>query len=232
MIFSIDPRLFEVFPDLRIGTLVCRIDNARYGEDILEPALRNLRVGFAYEKPQDHPHVRAWRQAFTRLGIPASKYPSSIESLVRRALKGGAFPRINPMVDLYNSVSLEFLVPVGGHDLAPIEGDIFLGFARGGEPFIPIEGGEEERADKDEVVYKDARAVLTRRWVWRQSNKDKVTADTRTIFIPVDAMEGVDPALPEAAMDRIAAYLRGNHNGEVLHRDVLSTERISTSFTL
>ncbi len=232
MIFSVDNRLFELFPGLKIGVLVCKVDNTRYGEDALDPALRHLRSDFNYEKPQDHPHIKAWRQAFNKLGISASKYQSSIESLARRALKAGVFPRISPMVDLYNAVSLEYLVPIGGHDLGGIEGDIFLGFAQGGEPFTPIEGGEEEHAEKDEVVYKDARAVLTRRWVWRQSNKDKVTAQTASLFIPIDAMEGVAPSLPEGAMERIAAYLERNGAGEVAHRDILHAGHGLTRFQI
>ena len=227
MIFSVDERLFEFFPGLRIGVLVCKVDNTRYGEDMLEPALARIRTGFGYEKPQDHPNIKAWRQAFNKLGISAAKYPSSIESLVRRALKGGAFPRVNPLVDLYNAVSLEFLVPMGGHDLAPLDGDIFLGLAHGSEPFTPMEGGEDEIVEKGEVVYKDERSVLTRRWVWRQSNKDKVTTKTASVFMPIDVMEGLPPTLAEEVMDRTGDYLRENRSGEVVYRDILHREKRS-----
>lgn len=230
MIFSVDEKLFDVFPGLKIGVLVCSVDNTRYGEDILEPALARIRAGFGYEKAQDHPSVRAWRLAFNRLGIPAAKYQSSIESLVRRVLKGGVFPRVNPLVDLYNAVSLEFLVPMGGHDISPLEGNVFLGFADGGEPFTPMDGGEDESAEKGEVVYKDSRSVLTRRWVWRQSNKDKVTADTKKVFIPVDVMEGLPPALAEDVMERVGGYLRDNGSGDVLYRGILSKEKRLAEF--
>jgi DNA/RNA-binding domain of Phe-tRNA-synthetase-like protein len=230
MIFAIDPRLFEAFPALKIGVFVCKVDNTRYGEDILEPALERVRSGFGFEKPQDHPNVKAWRQAFTKLGMPSSKYQSSIEALVRRVLKGGVFPRVNPLVDLYNAISLEFLIPIGGHDLAPLDGDIFLGFADGNEPFMPMEGGEDEVAEKGEVVYKDNRSVLTRRWVWRQSGKDKVTADTKSVFMPIDVMEGVSPDLADRVMDRVNTYFRDNGTGEVVYRDVLVREKPSAEF--
>ena len=232
MIFSIDEKLFETFPGLKIGVLVCRVDNTKYGEDILEPALARIRSGFGFEKAQDHPHVKAWRLAFNKLGISAAKYQSSIESLARRALKGGAFPRVNPLVDLYNAISLEFLVPMGGHDITPLDGNIFLGFAEGGEPFIPMEGGEDEQAEKGEVVYKDDRSILTRRWVWRQSNKDKVTAETSSVFMPIDVMEGLPSTLPGDVMDKVSAYLRDNGMGEVLCREVLFGEKRSVEFVV
>lgn len=231
MIFSIDRQLFELFPGLKIGVLVCRVDNTRYSEDMLEAALVEVRERFGYDKPQDHPHVKAWREAFTRLGVSASKYQSSIESLVRRALKGGVLPWVNPLVDLYNAVSLEFLVPIGGHDLSPLDGNIHLGFASGTEPFTPMEGGEDECAEKGEVIYRDDRSVLTRRWVWRQTNKDKVTTATRSVFMPIDVLGGVDPGLPERAMERIGAYLSENRTGETIYRDILTAEKTSAEFT-
>ena len=230
MIFSVDKRLFDLFPSLSVGALVCHIDNTKYGDDMLDQVIERLRTNFSCEKPQDHPHIKVWRQAFTKVGISASKYLSSIESLLRRVLKGGIFPRVNPIVDLYNAFSLEYLVPVGGHDLAPLEGKIFLGFAEGGERFTPMDGGDQETAEKDEVVYKDEKDILTRRWVWRQSNKDKVTPQTNYVFMPIDIMEGVDAALSNDIMERIDSCLSRDGLGSVIHKDIVNATHPSTEF--
>ena len=232
MIFRVDKRLFDLFPGLSVGALVCHIDNTSYGADVLDPVIERLRTNFPYEKPQDHPHIKAWRQAFTKVGIPASKYLSSVESLLRRALKGGPFPRVNPIVDLYNAVSLEYLVPVGGHDPVPLEGEILLGYADGSEPFRPMEGGDQETAEKGEVVYKDEKEVLTRRWVWRQSRKDKVTPQTKYVFIPVDIMEGVDGALCDEIMEKISLCLAQDNIGSVIHKDIVTANHPSTEFQI
>jgi DNA/RNA-binding domain of Phe-tRNA-synthetase-like protein len=232
MIFRVDNRLFDLFPGLSIGTLACRLDNTKHGDDLLDGIIERLRADFPYEKPQDHPHIKAWRQAFTKVGIPASKYLSSVESLLRRALKEGPFPRVNPIVDLYNALSLEYLVPVGGHDFTALEGDIFLGFAEGGEPFVPMDGGVQERAEKDEVVYKDQKDVLTRRWVWRQSNKDKVTPQTRYVFMPIDIMEGVDVSLCDTIMERATYRLTKDGTGTVIHRDIVNVNHPGTEFSI
>lgn len=232
MLFSVDERLLDLFPGLAVGVLICHVDNTRYGDDRLESILDRIRSSFPYDKPQEHPHIKAWRQAFGKVNISPAKYPSSVESLLRRALKGGPFPRVNPMVDLYNAMSLEFLVPIGGHDLASLEGAIFLGLAQGGEPFTPMEGGDPETAEKGEVVYKDSRDVLTRRWVWRQSNKDKVTPQTRSVFIPIDIMEGIDVRLCDTIMDSITAQLARHGNGTVIHRDVVTAAHRTTEFQI
>ena len=232
MIFSVEDKLFSIFPKLEIGFLVCEIKNKRYGEDRLEAILENIRTNFPYKNPQEHPYIKVWREAFNKLGISASKYYSSIESLLRRALKGGPFPRISPVVDLYNEISLRYLVPMGGHAIAPIEGDISLCFAEGGEMFIPMEGGEPEILGKEEVVYKDEKEILTRRWVWRQCNKDKVTVDTTSIFIPIDIMEGLPEGLCWKIMDDMEQSLLQNGYGKVVHRDILKKNRLSTQFNI
>ena len=108
--------------------------------------------------------------------------------MTRRVLKGDPIPKINPLVDLYNSLSLKYLVPMGGHDLDTLEGNIHLRFAEGWEPFTPMGGGETITVPKGELVYRDDREVLTRNWVWRQCEKDKVTERTKNVFIPIDVL--------------------------------------------
>src|SRR4051794_4893250 len=57
-------------------------------------------------KATDHPHIAAWRAAFSAFGAKPSKYPSSAEALMTRVLKGDGLPRVNVLVDLYNAVSV------------------------------------------------------------------------------------------------------------------------------
>ncbi len=230
MIFSIDEGLFRLFPSLKIGVLVCEIHNMKYGDDQLEEVLDDVGVHFSFERPQDHPHIKVWREGFKKLGIPATKYQSSIESLLKRALKGGPFPRINPLVDLYNAVSLRHLVPIGGHSLDAIDGDISLCFAQGTETFIPMDLGESEVAEKGEVVYKDNKDVLTRRWVWRQSNKDKVKNETTHVFIPIDVMGGLPEWLCENVVRDMEEKIIKNGYGKTIHKNILTKDNITTKF--
>lgn len=230
MVFSVDEKLFELFPGLKIGFIVCEIENMQYGEDNLEAIIEDLRSKFPYQKPQEHPNIKVWREAFNKLGISASKYYSSIESLLRRILKGSPFPRINPFVDLYNAISIKYLVPMGGHAIEALEGNIALCFANGNEPFIPMDAGAAETVDKGEVVYKDDKEVLTRRWVWRQCDKDKVTAQTKSVFIPIDVLQGLPDGLCETVMSEIENEIVKNHYGSVVFRDILTKAKTSAAF--
>ena len=148
--------------------------------------------------------------------------------MARRILKGDPFPRINSLVDLYNSVSLRYLVPMGGHDLDTLQGNIYLKFAEGWEPFTPMGGGETMTVPKGELVYRDDREVLTRNWVWRQCEKDKATEETKKIFIPIDVLgevgrERAEEIIRELLM-LIPKYLGGNLLSAILDKQKPSFE--------
>ena len=232
MLFSIQKELFDILPDLTIGVVVAKdVDNTHPSneiDDLLIQAVEEMKKNFIDNKAQGHPRIKPWRTAFSRLGISGSKFPSSIESIARRVLKGDPLPNINPLVDLYNSVSLRFLVPMGGHDLDTIEGNIYLRFAEGWEPFTPMGGGETIKVPKGELVYRDDREVLTRNWVWRQCEKDKATEKTKNIFIPIDVLgevgrERADEIILELSK-LIPTYLGGTLFSSILNSNNLHVE--------
>ncbi|HSB04277.1 MAG TPA: phenylalanine--tRNA ligase beta subunit-related protein [Thermodesulfobacteriota bacterium] len=232
MLFSIQEELFNTLPDLTIGVVVARgVDNTHPSlsiESLLLQTIERLKNSFQREKAQEHPRIKPWRTAFSKLGISGSKFPSSIESMAKRILRGDPFPKINPLVDLYNHISLKYLVPMGGHDLDTLQGNISLRFAEGWEPFTPMGGGERITVPKGELVYRDDQEVLTRNWVWRQCEKDKATEKTRNIFIPIDVLgevgRGVAEEIVQELTEQIPKYVGGSIFSEILNRERLFTE--------
>jgi len=234
MLFSIQKELFDLLPDLTIGMVVATgLDNTRPSGEIdqlLEQAVDALRKNFAGDKAQDHPRIKPWRTAFTKLGISGSKFPSSVESMARRVLKGDPFPKINPLVDLYNSLSLKYLIPMGGHDLDTLQGNISLRFAEGWEPFIPMGGGETMTVPKGELVYRDDAEVLTRNWVWRQCEKDKATEKTKNIFIPMDVLGEVGKERADEITYELSQLIP-KHLGGKIFSAILNIENPSVEFS-
>ncbi|OGP68110.1 MAG: hypothetical protein A2170_04025 [Deltaproteobacteria bacterium RBG_13_53_10] len=234
MFFSIQRELFQILPELTIGVVVAtELDNTRLSaeiETLLTRTLEELKRNFGADKAQDHPRIKPWRAVFSKLGISGSKFPSSIESMTRRILRGDPFPRINSLVDLYNSLSLRHLVPMGGHDLRTIRGNISLQFAEGWEPFIPMGGGERVIVPKGELVYRDDEEVLTRNWVWRQCEKDKATEETKNIFIPIDVLGEVGRGKAGEAI-RDLSELLPRHLGGRIFSAVLTGECPRVEFT-
>jgi DNA/RNA-binding domain of Phe-tRNA-synthetase-like protein len=235
MFFSIQKELFDILPDLTIGMVVAKgMDNTRPSQeidDLLTQAVEEVKKNFIGDKAQEHPRIKPWRAAFTKLGISGSKFPSSIESMARRILKGDPFPKINPLVDLYNSVSLRFLVPMGGHDLDTLEGNIHLRFTEGWEPFTPMGGTETVTVPKGELVYRDDREVLTRNWVWRQCEKDKATEKTKNIFIPIDVLGEVGRERADEIILQLSQLIPG-YLGGTLFSAILTNQRPSIEFQI
>jgi DNA/RNA-binding domain of Phe-tRNA-synthetase-like protein len=66
-----------------------------------------------------------------------------------------------------------------------VEGDIAVGFAAGGEDFTPLgEPDVTEHPRPGEVIYADAKSVLTRHWNHRDADRTKVTEEsTRIVFL-------------------------------------------------
>ena len=52
--------------------------------------------------------IQAWRRTFSQLGLKPTQYRCASESLLRRYRKERALPRIHPLIDLCNAVSLAF----------------------------------------------------------------------------------------------------------------------------
>ena len=235
MLFSIQKELFDVLPELTIGVVVAaELSNTHPSkeiDDLFNQSLEQLKRNFVGDKAQEHPRIKPWRNAFSKLGISGSKFPSSIESMARRVLKGDPFPRINPLVDLYNSVSLKHLVPMGGHDLDTLVGNIHLRFAEGWEPFAPMGGGETVTVPRGELVYRDDREVLTRNWVWRQCEKDKATERTRRIFIPIDVLGEVGRERAHEIIRDLSELLPA-HLGATIFSSVLTREIPSVEIPL
>jgi DNA/RNA-binding domain of Phe-tRNA-synthetase-like protein len=143
-------------------------------------------------RPTDHPHIAAWRAAFSAFGAKPSRYPSSAEALIARVLKGQALPRVNALVDLYNAISVRHVVPLGGEDADRLEGPLRLTVATGGEPFDPRgDGIDIEQIATGEVVWRDDRGVTCRRWNWRQGRRTQLTDDTTQAFFVFDRLDGL-----------------------------------------
>lgn len=187
----VDPKIFEQFPGSVTGVVFVRgLNNAAtVPVDVLRGVEEGVRSVFAgLEAPTKHPNIAAWRGAFKTFGCDPSKYRCSAEALVRQVLKGNSIWGINPLVDIYNYISLKYVVPVGGEDLRAIVGDVQLTFATGAESFIRLGSTENDSPELGEVVYRDDVDVICRRWNWREADRTKLTATTTDAVIVIDGM--------------------------------------------
>lgn len=209
--FTIDPAVFEVLPTVCVGAVVAEgLDNRENRgsiDTLLRQAIEDARARFQGTNLKEHPAIACYREAFCKLGYNPNKFMSSIEALTLRIAKGGAPPHINPVVDLVNAVSLEYTLPMGAHDLDSVAGDLAVRFAREGEPFTPLGEPQTEAVPAGELVYADAREIRTRRWIWRQNERGKVTEASRRVFFPVDGFNDVNRQAVEQAIVRLSTLI-------------------------
>jgi DNA/RNA-binding domain of Phe-tRNA-synthetase-like protein len=149
------------------------------------------------------PEIQAWRRAFSRMELKPTQYRCAAEALLRRFRKERALPRIHPLVDLCNAVSMAFAVPVAALDVAKIAGDLEVRYADGSEVYESF-AGETEHPQPHEVVFADgASRAHARRWTNRQSGLSAVRDGTTGVLIVAEALH----ATAQADIERLVATL-------------------------
>lgn len=190
MKFIVNEKLFDEYEGLKIGVITCKnIDNTKLKKDITgetENIKAHIKNKFADVELANYPVVRRWRDIYKSFGEKKSR--SSIEALIRRLLNGHDIPSINPIVDIYNMLSLKYEVPCGGEDTDTINNDIELTYADGTESFICLGSTEEEHPNKGEIVYKSGNTVMCRNFNYRESDITKLTEDTKNCVLVIESV--------------------------------------------
>jgi len=213
--FRIDPQVFELLPGLRIAVVVARdFDNSGTLDLSAEFAEQERRLCDELDGVElaQYPVIRAWRDAYKRFGEKRNR--CSVEALIRRALKGKLPASINPIVDLYNLLSLTFELPYGGENLDVLDEDIILTRATGDEEFVPLGETEMEHPLPGEVIYVSGKTILCGSFNYRESDLTKLTVDTRNCVLFIEDVPATGAgekvqAAAEALVQGIERHLGG-----------------------
>lgn len=164
--FRIENSVFELFPKLQIAVMVFNnIDNTDKGrESFLKDAYDSIYEKMRYIDTL-HPHIEDYSQAMKKIKRKKGSL-ASIEAMAKRIKKGEPMNSVNPVVDLYNSVSLNYLITCGGEDLDQIKGDMILGFANGDEDFTPLGSSENSPPKEGELIYRDNMGAVMSFFIW------------------------------------------------------------------
>lgn len=185
---TIDQKIFEMYPETSIAIIKLSdvVNSHRHTETILRDAEKYTLEH--HNKPiLELPEIKDWRTTYKQLHIKKGTRVSS-EALIKRVLKGGLLPSINPLVDIYNSISLKYVFPCGGEDLKMTQGNIELTFANGLEEFKMIGSSINEPPTIGEVVYKDELGCLCRCWNWREADRTKLTEQTTDAILVIESL--------------------------------------------
>ena len=164
------------------------------------------------------PEIQDWRRAYKGFGIKKTSYRSSVERLVKNVLAGREIPRINNLVDAYNLVSLQYIVPVGADDLDKVVSPISFRRAREGDRFFALgsDGKTDDPPKPGEVVYADAGKILCRRWNWYQDARSPVTLETQRAVLTVQGQANADVRTATSTLCEALAIYCGAETHSVL----------------
>jgi DNA/RNA-binding domain of Phe-tRNA-synthetase-like protein len=143
------------------------------------------------------------------MGLKPTQYRSAAEALLRRFKREGELPRIHPVIDLCNAVSLAFALPVAVFDLEQVDQFLEVRHARGTETYLAW-SGEIESVPAGEVIFADAADhAHARRWTFRQSRKSTVRPETRRALVVVEGLHASADADVRELLDALDQEITG-----------------------
>lgn len=215
--FVIEDEFWGIFPAAKIGVVVCRginnsIRNTEQYEEMLSKAEQEALKYLADPEFSNNGVIKTWREAFQKFKTKKGAR-SSIEALLKRVSNGNHIGNINPLVDIYNSISIRYAMPCGGEDTDKFEGDIRLTKAVGSEEFIPLGTDENAPPYEGEIVYKDDKGAICRCWNWREAVRTMLTEATRNAFLCIELTDESRVEEFEAALKELAKAVQDNLGG-------------------
>ncbi|GFZ29991.1 hypothetical protein CSC2_05170 [Clostridium zeae] len=188
--FVVEDDFWNLFPNTKIGIVICNdIDNSIKDKDKYKEMIYNSeKEALKYLQNAEfsaNEVIKVWREAFQKFKTKKGAR-SSIEALLKRVNNGNHLGTINPLVDIYNCISLRYALPCGGEDIDTFSGDIRLTKAAGDEAFITLGTDKSEPPYEGEIIYKDNEGAICRCWNWRESVRTMLTEDTRNAFLCIE----------------------------------------------
>ncbi|MBR4421108.1 MAG: B3/4 domain-containing protein [Erysipelotrichaceae bacterium] len=217
--FIVRNDFWQLFPKAKIGIVVCKdIDNHIKKEDQYSRLLRSSEAECMKYLPDPelskNEVIAVWRDAFSRFKTKKGAR-SSIEALLKRVAKGNQIGTINPLVDIYNSVSLKYALPCGGEDIDKFVGNICLTKADGDEEFITYGGAEENESPLEgEICYKDDQGAICRCWNWREGVRTMLTEETKNAFMIIELVDETRTDEFHEALNELSRLIKDNLGGE------------------
>jgi len=191
--FRVEEQFWTLFPEAKIGIVTAYgidnvpKDNINY-DSLLMTGSMEARSHLQEDVFTENPVVSVWRHAYRQFKTKKGAR-SSVEAMLKRVQSGKGVGAINPLVDIYNLISLKYGMPCGGEDIDAFAGPVRLTLAQGDESFYVLGSEESAPPHPGEVVYKDDEGAICRCWNWRESARTMLTDDTTNAFLCLELIQ-------------------------------------------
>ncbi|MFP2270353.1 B3/B4 domain-containing protein [Enterobacter ludwigii] len=220
---SIDPRLTGIAPGFRALSILVE------ATPITQPDVASAALAQACQQVLTddvawaEAHLSAWDDVFRAFGAKPKRTPCSASALRKRVLKEGAQPPLDPVVDIYNAISIRYAIPVGGENLAAYAGAPRLTLAEGNEPFDTLKEGQSviEYPDAGEVIWRDDIGVTCRRWNWRQGVRTRLDSQAQHMWFILESLPSMPLSALQEAGDELVSNLQRLMPGSTAHLQLI-----------
>ena len=205
MQFYIEQDVLDIGVKIR-GVQIRNVNNDIYTEELkryISVHIQNILEHESLESIKENPIIKGFYDLHHSVNIPKRKNLPASENLLKSLVKKQEFYSINPIVDIYNIISMETKLALGAHDINCLNGNLTLRKTLGNENFIPL--GQDEPKTVPKGVYSyidDANAIVCYLEI-RQVDKTKITNRSKNIFYIVQG----NKQTPQEYIDEIAQRL-------------------------
>lgn len=167
------------------GVKITGVNNYQYSQELEEYIQEHIHIllkNQTRKSIKEDDIIQGFYELHQKVNIPRRKNLPASENLLLTLVKKQEFYRINPVVDIYNILSMETKLALGAHDIDNADGNISLRLTDGNENFIPL--GQNQSKDVPIGVYSyidDSKDILCYLEI-RQVDKTKITNESQNIF--------------------------------------------------
>lgn len=207
--FYIDQRINQKeIPVLAFGVQIEELKNLNDLDLYIKSELETYLNKYSDINPREINTIIGYRKLHEKYGKKSKKIVPAPEALIKMIKNKKAIPRINPLVDIYNLISIKYALALGAHDLDKVNGNIILNFSSGGEIFVPLGSNISEEIFPNEYGYFDnaTKEVLCRLEA-RQCDKTKITYDSKNILMIIQGNENTPADLLLSAKNELIYIL-------------------------
>ncbi|ARY92393.1 MULTISPECIES: B3/4 domain-containing protein [Lacticaseibacillus] len=216
MNFIVDPRVLALGVKIR-GVELTGVDNHAYPQalkEMIANEIRQVLTTLDRDQIKTDPVIQGFWDLHRAVHLPKRNNTPAPATLLKLILKRGELAPINPVVDLYNLISIQSHLALGAHDVDRIDGNVNLRLTTGTEKFIPIgANGQPEPVKAGEYAYIDDSNEIICHLETRQVEKTKVTAETNHLYYIVQGNQQTSQEFVDQTAERVIAlttkYLGG-----------------------
>ena len=202
---SIDPALYAVYPEIRLGrlrfTAEVKAPDERFWAEMEETYLPQVRAAIEGRGWSEIPGIRGSRLMYKAFGRNPGRYRGSSEALIRRVRRSDPLYRINSVVDVNNLISVRSGLSVGSYDLDKVQGKIVMRRGAAGETYPGI--GKDAIDLENLLVLTDELGAFGSSM--SDSTRSMVTLETRDVLVVLHCFED-DMALPALLEEARVAF--------------------------